>query len=250
MTNRPDEQGDVMREMETAPPMRVRSLVLITPILQGFVPSLPVLRYVERLQAVLHGSSDGKDTGPTVLDLIDSVHFAQWSILDGGERLLFVSMFVGELEPYLKDFSVRMAWGLDLVWMHCEGYPGAAQFEPFVAWVKRHMVQADRFYAANPDVTVVDVRWWRALHAHFEAFRREARCGGELGARFAELERGIARLSAVDVGAERRLLVSIAENVRASIRELREKRLFAPAELEPIERNFEQVMAALSGETS
>ncbi|MDI1431436.1 hypothetical protein [Polyangium sorediatum] len=238
-----------MREMETlASPPRVRSLVLVTPILQGFVPSLPALRYVERLQGVLHGPAESKQAGPSVLDIIDSVHFAQWSILDGGRRLLFVSMFVGELEPYLKDFSVRMAWGLDLVWMHCEGYPGAAQFEPFVAWVKRHMVQADRFHAANPDVTVVDVRWWKAQHAQFEAFRRKVRCGGDLGALFAELERGLARLSAVDEEAERSFLLSIEDNMRASFRDLREKRLFSPAEIDPIERNFEQVMASLSGE--
>lgn len=240
-----------MRELETiAPATRVRSLVLITPILQGFVPSLPALRYVDRLQAVLGGPSEGKVPGPSVLDLIDSVHFAQWSILDGGRRLLFVSMFVGELEPYLKDFSVRMAWGLDLVWMHCEGYPGAAQFEPFVAWVKQHMVEADRFYAANPGVTVIDVRWCKALHAQFEEFRRKVRCGGDIHALFAELERGIARLSGVDEEAESCFLGSIADSVRANLRDLADKRLFAPAELEPIERNFEQVMATLQGEKS
>ncbi|MDI3283873.1 hypothetical protein [Polyangium sp. 15x6] len=240
-----------MRELETiAPATRVQSLVLVTPILQGFVPSLPALRYVDRLRVVLAGSSDGKDTGPSVLDLIDAVHFAQWSILDGGRRLLFVSMFVGELEPYLKDFSVRMAWGLDLVWMHCDGYPGAAQFEPFVAWVKRHMVQADRFYAANPGVTVIDIRWWKALHVQFEEFRRKARCGGDLVSLFAELERGIARLSGVDEAAESRFLRSIASSVRADIQGLKDQRLFAPAEIEPIERHFEEVMATLQGENS
>ncbi|MDC3961409.1 hypothetical protein KEG38_46745 [Polyangium jinanense] len=240
-----------MRELESiAPATRVRSLLLITPILQGFVPSLPALRYVDRLQVVLDGSSDGKDTGPSVLDLIDSVHFGQWSIIDGGRRLLFVSMFVGELEPYLKDFSVRMAWGLDLIWMHCEGYPGAAQFEPFVAWVKQHMVQADRFYEANPGVTVVDIRWWKALHAQFEEFRRKARCGGDIVSLFAELERGIARLSGIDEVAESRFLRSIAGSVRANIQDLKDQRLFAPAEIEPIERNFEQVMATLQGEKS
>jgi hypothetical protein len=242
-----------MRQTERlAPSARVRSLVLITPILQGYVPSSPALRYVERLQAVLDGpSTPGPGVkGPSVLDLIDSVFFGQWSILDGGRRLLFVSMFVGDLEPYLKDFSVRMAWGLDLVWMHCEGYPGAARFEPFVAWVKRHMVRADRFYAANPEVTVLDVRWWKTLHREFEELRRRAHCGEEIGPLFAELERRLARLSAGDDEAERRLLASIEEGVRASFAELRTRKLFSPEEITPIEDHFEQSLAAMRGERS
>jgi hypothetical protein len=236
---------------KTIPMQRVRSLVLITPIIQGFVSKAPgALRYADRLKAVLQGLSARKKAGdPVALDLLESVHFGQWSIIDGGQRLLFVAMYVGELEPYLKDFSVRVAWGVDLVWMHCEDYPGAARFEKFVMWVRRHMAQGDCFYAANPDVTVSDIKWWKGFHRQFEEFRRDVHCGADLGPRFAELERGLVGLSAGDVKeGERPLVEQLAESVRLSMKELEGKELFTQDELGPIKADFNRVMSDLRGE--
>ncbi len=234
--------------MVSQEPRRSRSLVLITPIKQGFVPgSRAALRYHDRLKAILEGITARKQRGePNALDLIDLVHFGQWSIIDGGQRLLFVSMYVGELEPYLKDFSVRVAWGLDLIWTHCEGYPRAANFEKFLAWVKGHMVQADCFYASNPDVTVADIKWWKSFHRKFEEFRREVHCGAEIGPRFAALERAISNLSADEERrAQEQLIEPLVRSVRSTMEDLIQNGLYTPEEIEAIQRDFERLMASL-----
>jgi hypothetical protein len=243
------------RKEQFTPAQRVKSLVLITPIKQGFLPHCPAIRYGDRLGAVLQGISDRQKEGkPNALDLIESVHFGQWTIIDGGQRLLFVSMYVGELEPYLKDFSVRVAWGLDLIWTNCEEYPGAARFEEFVGWVKRHMSEAGCFYASNPDVTVIDIKWWKGLHRQFEEFRRDVHCGASIGPRFAELERGLSRLSAHETNprepnsAEPSFLDSLEEGVLTSIEELEKNGLFTQEELKPIKENFNQMTSNLNGE--
>ncbi|UQA62569.1 hypothetical protein [Polyangium aurulentum] len=227
---------------------RVRSLVLITPIKQGFLPHCPAIRYGERLKAVLQGLTERAAEGkPSALDLLESVHFGLWTVIDGGQRLLFVSMYVGDLEPYLKDFSIRVAWGLDLIWTNCEDYPGASNFEPFVAWVKRYMGQSDCFYASNPDMTVVDIKWLKGLHAHFEEFRRDVHCGVEMGPRFTELERRLSQLSADESGAESELLDTLQKSVEESMKDLEERKLFTQEEFEPIKSNFHRMMSEVRG---
>ncbi len=48
---------------------------------------------------------------------IPSIHFAHWSMIDNGRRLLFLSNFDGSWENYLDDFIDKAArrpdWGLE-----------------------------------------------------------------------------------------------------------------------------------------
>jgi hypothetical protein len=54
---------------------------------------------------------------------IPSIHFAHWSIVDRGRRLLFVSNYDGSWESYLDDFIDKAASGLTAVWSNTIDFP-------------------------------------------------------------------------------------------------------------------------------
>lgn len=56
---------------------------------------------------------------------IPSIHFAHWSIVDNGKRLLFVSNFDGSWENYLDDFIDKASNGLTGVWSNTVDFPKA-----------------------------------------------------------------------------------------------------------------------------
>jgi hypothetical protein len=185
----------------------VNAFTIITPIKQGFIPEFPAMRYAERVRHLLGGLGEPREGDSTsVLDLLRSVHFAQWSLIDHDERLLFNSFYVGPLELYLRDFSTRAAAVLDLVWQHCDGYPGAANFDEFCDWVEAHRVGPVFAYAANPDLTVLDIDWLRGFHRLHQGMLRDVQDRPEeIPARLAQLERD-ARLVLVRDDLEKRLL--------------------------------------------
>lgn len=88
------------------------------------------------------------------------IHFANWSILDGGELLLFESNFDGTWEKYIDDFIDNSYPGLDAIWGCGVGYPagGARNTEAFKAQIRSHQHPAQVFYSAYPDSTVQNVQ--------------------------------------------------------------------------------------------
>ena len=54
---------------------------------------------------------------------IPSIHFAHWSIVDRGRRLLFLSNYDGSWESYLDDFIEKAASGLTAVWSNTRNFP-------------------------------------------------------------------------------------------------------------------------------
>jgi hypothetical protein len=56
---------------------------------------------LEQLKQVLAGIKD--PSGPDLIALIGTVHFARWVIIDNGRRLLFDSKFDGSVDQYLTD---------------------------------------------------------------------------------------------------------------------------------------------------
>jgi len=123
----------------------ITELTLITPILAG---------HAGELRQVLAGVQISHDSP---IKKISSIHYARWVVIDDGARLLFTSNFDGTWERYLRDFSEKIPEGLDAIWGHCEGWPGAQPFEPFRDWVREHEIKADLFYAAYPESTVKEV---------------------------------------------------------------------------------------------
>ena len=110
-----------------------------------------------RLRQVLAGLQTNPDSP---IKQIDTIHFARWVIIDNDTRMLFTSNFDGPLDAYLRDFCVKTPQGMDAIFGNCEGYPagGAADFEAFKAYVRKHQVPTDLFYPAYPESTVKAVK--------------------------------------------------------------------------------------------
>jgi hypothetical protein len=87
---------------------------------------------------------------------ITSIHFAHWSVIDGGKRLLFVSNYDGSWESYLNDFIDRAAIGLTAVWSNTDGFPrtcfllfrGARDGPRFKHWARANQTATTAWYRA------------------------------------------------------------------------------------------------------
>lgn len=93
---------------------------------------------------------------------IPSIHFAHWSLIDNGRRLLFVSNFDGSWENYLDDFIDKGSFGLTAIWSNTVGFPrtsflfwdGAKDGARFKAYARDNQRYTNAWYSAYPDLTV------------------------------------------------------------------------------------------------
>jgi hypothetical protein len=189
--------------MTEGQPTQAQALTLITPIKQGFVETprreghadttspRGCLRYAERIKVMLGEIREipQKDNG---IDKLGSIHFARWVLIDDEQQLLFTSNFIGDLDQYLLDFSITLSNWVDRIWENCDGYPdrGARDFDRFRRWVRDHQVTEAYTYAANPAVTVADVRWHQAFYRLYQELVRNAQAEPHrLAEMFAEFQR-------------------------------------------------------------
>jgi len=93
---------------------------------------------------------------------IPSIHFAHWSMIDGGRRLLFLSNFDGSWENYLDDFIDKASNGLTGVWSNTLNFPrtyfllggGARDGSRFKAVARDSQTVTNAWYSAYRDLTV------------------------------------------------------------------------------------------------
>jgi hypothetical protein len=93
---------------------------------------------------------------------IPSIHFAHWSMIDNGRRLLFLSNFDGSWENYLDDFIDKASVGLTGVWSNTLNFPrtyflifGGAEDGPrFKAVARDGQIVTNTWYSAYRDQTV------------------------------------------------------------------------------------------------
>jgi hypothetical protein len=93
---------------------------------------------------------------------IPSIHFAHWSMIDKGRRLLFVSNFDGSWENYLDDFIDRASIGLTGIWSNTVGFPkarwlvldGARDGSRFKAYARDSQTHTNVWYSAYKQLTV------------------------------------------------------------------------------------------------
>jgi hypothetical protein len=93
---------------------------------------------------------------------ISSIHFAHWSLIDNGRRLLFLSNFDGSWENYLDDFIDKASIGLTGVWSNTVDFPrtrflvfgGAADGPRFKAMARKSQTVTNAWYSAYWDQTV------------------------------------------------------------------------------------------------
>lgn len=70
--------------------------------------------------------------------------------------LIFESNCDGDLESYLRGLATNIPEHLDAVWGHCVGYPGAANVQAFVNYMKACSVETTFFFAAVNNKTVAE----------------------------------------------------------------------------------------------
>lgn len=93
---------------------------------------------------------------------IPSIHFAHWSMIDNGRRLLFLSNFDGSWENYLDDFIDKASVGLTGVWSNTVNFPrtyflvfgGATDGPRFKAVARDGQTVTNAWYSAYRDLTV------------------------------------------------------------------------------------------------
>lgn len=93
---------------------------------------------------------------------IPSIHFAHWSLIDNGRRMLFVSNFDGSWENYLDDFIDKASTGLTAVWTNTLGFPktswlyreGARDGSRFKANARDKQTPTNVWYSSYQQLTV------------------------------------------------------------------------------------------------
>jgi hypothetical protein len=93
---------------------------------------------------------------------IPSIHFAHWSLIDQGHRLLFLSNFDGSWENYLDDFIDKASPGLTAVWSNTLYFPrtsflvheGAEDGPRFKAVARDSQTVTNAWYSAYWNLTV------------------------------------------------------------------------------------------------
>lgn len=98
---------------------------------------------------------------------IPSIHFASWTIIDNGTRLLFQSNFDGSWDSYLGDFIDKAAFGLNAFLSNCTGFPkthflffkGVSDVEHYKAWARNVNIPTQVWYTAYPMLNVKNVNF-------------------------------------------------------------------------------------------
>jgi hypothetical protein len=122
-------------------------------------------RYLLRAVLFVMDRKAAASVNGTLSDL-DNIHFAQWVLLDGGRRLLFLTNYDGSWENYLDDFIDRAASGLTAIWSNTIGFPktwlliwgGARNERQFKNAARRTQIPAAVWYSAYPHYTVTSIQ--------------------------------------------------------------------------------------------
>ena len=127
-------------------------MTAVTPIKAGFLPKFILKIWlgivVQRLAGLL--------SPPKTLNGITTIHFARWAIIDDGKNLLFESNYDGSWEKYIDDFVDLSAFGMNMIWANCVGYPtaGCRDIESFKTYIRKSQLPTQVFYSAYPQETV------------------------------------------------------------------------------------------------
>jgi hypothetical protein len=113
-----------------------------------------------------HFNSGDLGTIPLVkLYGVNTIHFAQWIVIDEGRRVLFFSNYDGSLVSYMDDFVNKVAWGLNAVFSNGNHYPntrwlvlaGAHDEQQFKAFLHKHQILTQAWYSAHSRYTAVNL---------------------------------------------------------------------------------------------
>jgi hypothetical protein len=96
---------------------------------------------------------------------IPSIHFAHWSLIDEGRRLLFLSNYGGSWGNYLDDFIDKASVGLTGIWSNTTDFPptrylvcdGSRDGPRFKSFARRKQTVTNVWYSAYRDSTVQNI---------------------------------------------------------------------------------------------
>jgi hypothetical protein len=167
----PQQLAEIVRREDRVTQNHMASLVLIRP---GIMRSLVIRaghRALHLALRVLPGSRAG------YLGSMRTVHFAHWSFLDNGSRLVFLSNFDHSWPSYLDDFIEKAHGGLTLAWGCSVGFPrtswlfrdGAADGRRFKTYALASRTVSRFWYSAYPRLTVDRIERHSAIAEGFRA---------------------------------------------------------------------------------
>jgi hypothetical protein len=84
--------------------------------------------------------------------------------------LLTLVEFDGDLKAYMREIAHFIGPEFDRIFVNCEEYPKAENFEKFWAWIRSFQIRTDLFYATCPHLSVVRIRQLEAFKRRFDAF--------------------------------------------------------------------------------
>ena len=96
---------------------------------------------------------------------VKTIHFARWTMLDGGRRAIFTSNYDGSLESYMDDFIDKVAFGLNASFSNGVGYPktrllffdGAKREDEFKDYLRNHQIPTQTWYTAYPTLSALNI---------------------------------------------------------------------------------------------
>jgi len=97
---------------------------------------------------------------------VDTIHFANWIVVDQGKRVLFLSNYDFNLEDYMNDFINKVAWGLNLIFGHGVNYPrtdwmvfgGARDEQVYKAVLRKFQIRTQVWFCAYPDISAITIQ--------------------------------------------------------------------------------------------
>jgi len=88
---------------------------------------------------------------------LGTVHDLRIVLFDNDTRLLFAATYDGDFLPYVADVIAKAAPWLDEMFLDVlEGYLGAND-PHFTEFVATYQIEADLWFASNPDMTAKDI---------------------------------------------------------------------------------------------
>jgi hypothetical protein len=146
-----DRHSDDMRLRENED-SGMNRLTILTDVHPGWVRALTIraVLWITNFQArrVLDGKLQG----------VETIHFAQWRLVDGGRRLLFMSNYDHRWDDYFRAFSENAAPGVNAIWSNTVGFPptarliggGSRDLPQFQKSARTYQIPTDVWYFGYP----------------------------------------------------------------------------------------------------
>lgn len=123
----------------------INRLTILTDVHPGFVRALTIRLVLWVVNFRAGRTVDGKLQG------VETIHFAQWRLVDGGRRLLFMSNYDHRWDDYFRAFSDNAAPGVNAIWSNTVGFPptflliagGSRDLPQFQASARAYQIPTD-----------------------------------------------------------------------------------------------------------